>query len=45
MSSANILDPVWDLYLTTLDCLKVASRSIEQGELHLMGKTKAAKCL
>ncbi len=35
MSSANILDTVWDSYLTTIDCLKVASRSIEKGELDL----------
>ncbi len=40
MSSANILEPVWDSYLTTSDCLKVASRSIEKGEFHLMSKTK-----
>ncbi len=40
MSSANILDPVWNSYLTTLDCLKIASRSIEKGEFHLMSKTK-----
>jgi hypothetical protein len=36
----NILDTVWDSYLTTIDCLKVASRSIEKGEFHLMSKTK-----
>ncbi len=40
MSSANILEPVWDSYLTTSDCLKVASRSLEKGEFHLMSKTK-----
>jgi hypothetical protein len=40
MSSANILDPIWASYLTTVDCLKVASRSIVKGELHLMSNTK-----
>lgn len=39
MNSANILDPIWASYLTTIDCLKVASRSIEKGELHLMSNT------
>lgn len=40
MSSPNILDPIWESYLTTVDCLKVTSRSIEKNELHLMNKTK-----
>lgn len=40
MSSANILDPIWESYLTTVDCLKVASRSIEKNQLHLMNKTR-----
>jgi len=40
MSSPNILEPIWESYLTTVDCLKVASRSIERNELHLMNKTK-----
>ncbi|OQY44015.1 MAG: hypothetical protein B6240_11245 [Desulfobacteraceae bacterium 4572_87] len=40
MNSANILGPIWESYLTTVDCLKVASRSIEKNELHLMNRTK-----
>ncbi|MBF0234567.1 MAG: hypothetical protein HQK65_16220 [Desulfamplus sp.] len=40
MSSTNILDTIWESYLTTIDCLKVASRSIENNELHLMSKTR-----
>jgi len=40
MNSTNILDPIWESYLTTIDCLKVASRSIENNELHLMSKTR-----
>ncbi len=40
MSSPNILEPIWESYLTTVDCLKVASRSIEKNELHLMSNTK-----
>lgn len=39
MTSLNILDPIWDAYLTTLDCLKVASRSVEKGDLYLISKT------
>lgn len=40
MSLDNILDPIWASYLTTIDCLKVASRSVEKGELYLMSNTK-----
>ncbi|MFP4310124.1 MAG: hypothetical protein ACLFQQ_23170 [Desulfococcaceae bacterium] len=40
MKSGNILDSVWKSYLVTLDCLKVASRSIEKNELHLMNRTR-----
>jgi len=40
MNPTNILDPIWESYLTTIDCLKVASRSIENNELHLMDKTR-----
>lgn len=40
MKSANILDPVWNSYLITIDCLKVAYRSIEKNELHLMSRTQ-----
>ena len=40
MSSSNILDPIWESYLTMIDCLKVASRTIEKNEYHLMNKTK-----
>ncbi len=40
MKSANILDPVWESYLITIDCLKVAYRGIEKNELHLMNRTR-----
>lgn len=40
MSSPNILEPIWESYRTTVDCLKVAARSIEKSELHLMSNTK-----
>lgn len=39
MSSINVLEPIWESYLTTIDCLKVASRGIENNELYLMKKT------
>ena len=42
MNSPNILEPIWESYRTTIDCLKVASRSIDKGELHLMNRTKFA---
>ena len=29
MSSNETLDKIWDVYLTTLDCLEVASRSVD----------------
>lgn len=40
MKSANVLDPVWESYLIAVDCLKVAYRSIEKNELHLMNRTR-----
>lgn len=40
MSSPNILEPIWESYRTTVDCLKVAARSIEKSEFHLMSNTK-----
>lgn len=39
MNSANLLDEVWETYQTTKDCLKVASRSIDKSELHLLKST------
>lgn len=35
MSSSDALDDIWYVYQTTLDCLKVASRSVDQGETSL----------
>ncbi|RJP20321.1 MAG: hypothetical protein C4527_25180 [Candidatus Omnitrophota bacterium] len=40
MNSTNILEPIWESYMTTIDCLKVASRCIENKVHHLMKKTK-----
>jgi hypothetical protein len=42
MKSANVLDPVWESYQIAIDCIKVASRSIEKSELHLMNRTRFA---
>lgn len=39
MSSTNILDDIWTIYQTTKDCLKIASRSVNKGEYHLLNKT------
>jgi hypothetical protein len=40
MRAVNILDQVWESYLVTIDCLKVASRSIEKNQLDLVNKTR-----
>lgn len=39
MRSNNVLEPIWSSYQTTLDCLKVARRSIKKGDSRLIEKT------
>ncbi len=40
MKREKVLKPVWESYLTTIDCLKVSLRSIEKNEHYLLSKTK-----
>ena len=39
MSSANLLDPIWTSYSTTVDSLKVTLRILEKGKNHLLNNT------
>jgi len=40
MNCQNLLDPVWTSYETTLDCLKIADRSVKQGAERLLKGTR-----
>ncbi|MEW6235905.1 MAG: hypothetical protein AB1656_11000 [Candidatus Omnitrophota bacterium] len=43
MSSKNVLDPIWRSYKTTIDCLKIAERVLENENISLKEKTKFAE--
>lgn len=40
MNCQNLLDPVWTSYETTLDCLKIADRSVKQGAERFLKGTR-----
>lgn len=42
MKSANVLDPIWESYRIAIDCQKIAYRSIEKNQFHLMNRTRFA---
>jgi hypothetical protein len=42
MKSANVLDPIWESYRIAIDCHKIAYRSIEKDQFHLMNRTRFA---
>ncbi len=40
MSASDDIEAIWRIYQTTLDCFKVASRSISRNDLRLLNKTE-----
>jgi hypothetical protein len=39
MNSDKLLDEIWEAYQTTIDCLKIARRSVDKCEDHLLNRT------
>ena len=42
MKTDNQLDQIWQTYRTTMDCLKIAGKTIKSGKLQLLTETRFA---